>query len=64
MSKRLEKTIRNMVRLSEGNASSQEAAAYLRSEGYDFNSFANAVDKFNKAQGVVADFGPVKCCKG
>jgi hypothetical protein len=60
MSKRLEKTIRNMVRLSEGNASSQEAAAYLRSEGYDFNSFANAVDKFNKAQGVVADFGPVK----
>jgi len=60
MSKRLEKTIRNMVRLSEGNASSQEAAAYLRSEGYDFNSFANAVDKFNKAQGIVADFGPVK----
>lgn len=60
MSKRLEKTIRNMVRLSEGGASAQEAAAYLRSEGYDFNSFANAVDKYNKAQGVVAEFGPVR----
>jgi len=60
MSKRLEKTIRNMVRLSEGGASPQEAAAYLRSEGYDFKSFANAVDKFNKAQGIVAEFGPVR----
>jgi hypothetical protein len=60
MSKRLEKTIRNMVRLSEGGASSQEAAAYLRSEGYDFNSFTNAVDKYNKAQGIVAEFGPVR----
>ena len=60
MSKRLEKTIRNMVRMSEGGASSQEASAYLRSEGYDFNSFVNAVDKYNKAQGVVAEFGPVR----
>jgi hypothetical protein len=60
MSKRLEKTIRNMVRLSEGSASSQEAETYLRSEGYDFNSFVNAVDKYNKAQGIVADFGPVR----
>jgi len=60
MSKRLERSIRNMARLSEGNASAQEAAAYLRSEGYDFNSFANAVDQYNKAQGIVAEFGPFR----
>jgi hypothetical protein len=60
MSKRLEKTLRNMVRLSEGGASSQEAAAYLQSEGYNFNSFANAVDQYNKAQGIVAEFGPFR----
>lgn len=57
---RLERTLRNLNKLAEGNASPDEIQVYLKSEGYDSKSFANAVDKYNKAQGIVAEFGPVK----
>lgn len=60
MSKRIERVLRNLDRLSKGNATPEEVNVYLRSEGYDQKSFASAVDKYNKAQGVIAEFGPVK----
>lgn len=57
---RLERTLRNLNKLAEGNASPDEIQVYLKSEGYDSKSFANAVDKYNKSKGIVAEFGPVK----
>ena len=57
---RLERTLRNLNKLADGGATPQEIQIYLKSEGYDSKSFANAVDKYNKSQGIVAEFGPVK----
>jgi hypothetical protein len=49
-----------MEKLSAGGATPEETTFYLRSEGYDPKSFANSVDKYNKAKGLVSEFGPVK----
>jgi hypothetical protein len=60
MSERIERVLRNMEKLSAGGATPEETTTYLRSEGYDPKSFANSVDKYNKAKGLVSEFGPVK----
>ena len=57
---RIAKVLRNMVRLSDRRVSPEDTLTYLKSEGYDAKSFANAVGKYNQSQGVIADFGPVK----
>lgn len=57
---RVERTLRNMERLISGGATPQETTVYLKSEGYTPKDFAQAVDKYNKSQGVIANFGPVK----
>lgn len=57
---RIAKVLRNMVRLSDRRVSPEDTLTYLKSEGYDPKSFANAVGKYNQSQGVIADFGPVK----
>jgi len=60
MSERIERVLRNMEKLSAGGATPEETTTYLRSEGFDPKSFANSVDKYNKAKGLVSEFGPVK----
>lgn len=60
MSERIERVLRNMEKLSAGGATPEETMSYLQSEGYNPSSFANAVDKYNKAKGIVSEFGPVK----
>ena len=60
MSERIERVLRNMEKLSAGGANPDETMSYLQSEGYNPSSFANAVDKYNKAKGLVSEFGPVK----
>lgn len=60
MSERIERVLRNMEKLSAGGATPDETMSYLQSEGYNPSSFANAVDKYNKAKGIVSEFGPVK----
>jgi hypothetical protein len=57
---RIQRTLRNMERLATGGANAKEISVYLRSEGYDPKSFANAVGKYNQSQGVIAEFGPVR----
>ena len=57
---RIERTLRNMERLINGGATAQETTVYLKSEGFTPKAFAETVEKFNKSQGVIADFGPVK----
>ncbi len=57
---RIERTLRNMERLINGGATPQETTVYLKSEGYSPKDFAQAVDKYNRSQGVIAEFGPVK----
>ncbi len=59
-SPRVERVLRNMVKLAEGGATPQESLVYLKSEGYDPKSFAEAVTTYNKANGVIAEFGPVR----
>lgn len=59
-SPRVERVLRNMVKLAEGGATPQESLVYLKSEGYDEKSFAEAVTTYNKAKGVIAEFGPVR----
>lgn len=54
------RVLRNMTKLAENNVPPEDALTYLKSEGYDPKSFANAVDKYNRAQGIISDFGPVK----
>jgi hypothetical protein len=49
-----------MEKLSSGGATPEETITYLRSEGYNPDSFANSVAKYNKAKGLVSEFGPVK----
>jgi hypothetical protein len=60
MSERLERVLRNMERLSANNAPPEDTLTYLRSEGYNPDTFANAVSKYNKAKGVITEFGPVR----
>lgn len=60
MSERIERVLRNMEKLSAGGATPEETVTYLRSEGYNPDSFANSVAKYNKANGLVSEFGPVK----
>jgi hypothetical protein len=60
MSERIERVLRNMEKLSAGGATPDETLKYLRSEGYNPDSFANSVAKYNKAKGLVSEFGPVK----
>ena len=60
MSERIERVLRNMEKLSAGGATPEETVTYLRSEGYNPDSFANSVAKYNKAKGLVSDFGPVR----
>lgn len=57
---RIERTLRNMNRLVEGGASPRETTTYLKSEGFTPKSFAETVEKYNRSQGVIAEFGPVK----
>lgn len=57
---RVERTLRNLERLSNGGASPKEVQTYLKSEGYDAKSFSDAVEKYNRSAGVVSDFGPVR----
>ena len=56
----LERVIRNMNRLAEAKAPSSDVGAYLASEGFNEKSFTKAVENYNKAKGVIAEFGPFK----
>jgi hypothetical protein len=49
-----------MERLANGGANPQEISVYLKSEGFTPKSFAETVGKYNKSQGIIAEFGPVK----
>jgi len=57
---RIERALRNMERLIDGGATAKETTMYLKSEGFNPKTFAETVGKYNKSQGVIADFGPVK----
>jgi len=57
---RIERTLRNMERLIDGGATAKETTMYLKSEGFNPKTFAETVGKYNKSQGVIADFGPVR----
>jgi len=57
---RIERTLRNMNRLAEGGASQQETTVYLKSEGFTPKTFAETVEKYNRSQGMVSDFGPIR----
>jgi hypothetical protein len=57
---RIERTLRNMERLINGGATAKETTVYLKSEGFSPKTFAETVGKYNKSQGVIADFGPVR----
>ena len=56
----LERVLRNMNRMAELGANKDETLTYLRSEGYSTDSFAKAVENYNKSKGIIADFGPLK----
>jgi hypothetical protein len=57
---RVERTLRNMERLANGGANPQEISVYLKSEGFTPKSFAETVEKYNRSQGLIAEFGPVR----
>jgi len=57
---RIERALRNMERLIDGGATAKETTMYLKSEGFSPKTFAETVGKYNKSQGVIADFGPVR----